>query len=159
MQHDLANSEVGVLPSIETPALGKTGPDCKITLAYRHTKPRNREDLALLRIELFYPGVYWGGHLSKTLRDIEDYTEDWKNYTVHVGQLDKPGYWIRMTGQSKIVFGMYRNLEVDNIRFVNCDPTAPLDAQSLDCDFENGTCGWFDWDMDVDKQIDWVTRL
>ena len=147
---------------MSTPPIGTTGPDCRMTFAYRHTRPvgdsadddQPLEDKALLSITLVRKTNTWTTH--STLREVTDYTTGWQNYTVHIGQLSTPGYQIMIGGQAIDKVVGYLNMELDDIRFVGCDPFGPVEGHSLSCDFENGTCGWYDWHVGMDKQIDWV---
>ena len=138
---------------ISTPLLGATGPNCKLTFSYRHLYP-SAPSPTLSIILYKRPEVFWP--LSKTIRTITENT-GWKNYTVDIGKLPA-GYQIRISanGTLSIYTRPYLDVELDNIKFVDCDPSATVTPSSLSCDFESGTCGWFDWNMASTNKLDWV---
>lgn len=81
----------------------------------------------------------------------------WQNYTVAIGKLD-PGYQIKIYGECKSLYhgSTYKDMELDNFRFVDCDAQTQYKPTDLSCDFETDMCGWFDWNSGLIKQIDWV---
>ena len=93
---------------------------------------------------------------TKTLMTISENTQ-WKSYSVHIVQLVS-GYQVRISANSSTYpfIQPYIDQDLDNIKFVDCDPNAKVMTTNLNCDFENGTCGWFDMNMGTSNQIDWV---
>ena len=125
-----------------------------MTFSYRHT------GLVLfgsrLQINLFKTGFM---SFRKILMDIRVGSQVWQTYSVHIGQL-KAGYQVQISGNDTINTNTrpYIDIDLDNIKFVDCDPTATVTTSTiLSCDFENGTCGWSDWNMGSTNKIDWVS--
>ena len=97
----------------------------------------------------------------KPLMDIS-VLSPWHIYQVHIGRLD-PGYQIQFVGRIDVVntrINPFRDMSLDEIKFVNCDANSTVPAQpaNLTCDFESGTCGWFDWNIGSTNKIDWVSN-
>ena len=94
---------------------------------------------------------------SKSLLKTSEIWNDWKSFSVHIGKLD-PGYQIDIeaTGPQIATLAPYRDIELDDIQFVDCD-ALNVTSLPLDCDFENGTCGWYDYNMQSNNKLDWVS--
>ena len=137
-----------------SPALGATAATCKMTFAYTHLYPLGSK--AVLSINLYHRRL---GFIPITRKVLFTITTpcNWQNYTVHIGQLPA-GYQIEIAGDSNLYtqLGPYIDMSIDNIKFVDCDPSVQLPGGNLTCDFENGMCGWTDLNLGSTNRIDWV---
>lgn len=142
---------------LTSPILKETAATCQLTFSYRHLNPDNIK--ATLTVNLYRHRIQ--GSFLKPLLTIEDKT-NWKNYTVNIGQLSA-GYQILITGNSTatLLLRPYIDMCLDQIIFYGCDantiPVTPvIDENTVPCNFEEGTCGWFDWNAGAEKKLDWV---
>jgi len=80
----------------------------------------------------------------------------WTTFNVPIGSLPA-GYQIQISAMGFPTASTlpFADMEIDEIKFINCAPTSIVNS-SLNCDFENGTCGWFNVDLGNNNQIDWV---
>ena len=142
--------------------LSATGPNCKLQFAYRHTGPSSpstppsKFSVILHKQE---PTVVW----VKPLRDMNQMmTTGWNSFEVHLGQL-AAGYQIQFVGMAGMTAWLnpYIDMELDEIKFVNCDASATSTntTANLTCDFETGTCGWYDYNLGSSNKIDWVSII
>ena len=155
MKFDLGGTNTFSPATIMTPKLGATAPTCRLTFSYRHVISAPTNTQAVLTVSLYKKSYY---PLIKELASINDYTV-WRNYSVHIGQLIA-GYQIEISGNGTTTSTIqpYVDMEVDNTKFVDCDPTSKVTTNSsLSCDFESGTCGWNDYNMGSTNKIDWVS--
>ena len=136
-----------------SPILGATGPNCKLQFTYRHQL--NEGSQLFVKLNKVDPGQNW----QRTLTTIQDFKE-WNTYTVPIGELG-PGYQIVFIGNASnnVNIWPYIDMELDEIKFVNCDATVTntTTPANLTCDFEDGTCGWFDFGLKSNSKLDWVS--
>ena len=133
--------------------MGASGPSCKLQFTYRHQKALSKSS-ATLYIDLV--PARSTGQFEKTISTISS-VDRWTNYTVTLGQLNA-GWQVKIYGECDVVSqgSPYKDMELDNLRFIDCDAQAQPAQANLTCDFERDMCGWFEWNRGTIQQIDWV---
>lgn len=140
------------LPAVlQSPLLGATAYDCKMTFNYHQSYPVAGNPI-IFKVSLFRRASF---NFLKQLLQITTQVMQWTTYTVPIGSLPA-GYQIQIQGMGFVTENTspYADMEIDEIKFINCGPNSV--DNPLTCDFETGTCGWFDLNLSSNNQIDWV---
>ncbi|CAL1289274.1 unnamed protein product [Larinioides sclopetarius] len=122
---------------MRTPALGATSHSCRLEFYYHY----NIKGGGHLQVYVKHPGWY-----SSTLRferkDTDATGKEWKFESVYIGNYPA-GRMIEFHGNAinPKVSGQVQDIAIDNINYVNCDPSQVY-SDSLNCTFDNNECGW-----------------
>ncbi len=95
---------------------------------------------------------------EKVLLNVTQPFKQWTSIASEIGGL-QAGYQIRISGLSRITIYENSDMEIDNIQLVNCEKINTFFVTTLNCTFENGTCGWMDLDLTSNSRLDWVNYV
>ncbi|NWI13541.1 AEGP protein, partial [Crypturellus soui] len=127
-----------------TPPLGPSGPACAMELSYR--LPSDHQGFLAVRVVERATGtaqLAWQAQGQGSTA--------WQHGRVPLGEQDRP-FQVELLGQVSLQEPV--NAAVDNVTFVSCHPdAAPPEAADLSCNFETGTCGWY---QDRRSDFQWV---
>lgn len=139
---------------ISTPILGATGPNCRMSFAYHQSYPVPGSQVTF-RVFLHRPlsSLVW----NKLIFQITQPINSWMSFFVQIGSLPA-GYQIQIAGTGVPVANTlpYADMEIDEIKFINCGVNQSTASNNLTCNFEMGFCGWYDFNLNTNNQIDWV---
>ncbi len=139
---------------ISTPILGATGPNCRMSFAYHQSYPVPGSQVTF-RVFLHRPlsSLVWNKLIFQITRPINS----WMSFFVQIGSLPA-GYQIQIAGTGVPVANTlpYADMEIDEIKFINCGVNQSTASNNLTCNFEMGFCGWYDFNLNTNNQIDWV---
>jgi hypothetical protein len=98
-------------------------------------------------------GLVWNKLIFQITRPINS----WMSFFVQIGSLPA-GYQIQIAGMGVPVADTlpYADMEIDEIKFINCGVNQSTASNNLTCNFETGFCGWYDFNLNTNNQIDWV---
>jgi hypothetical protein len=93
----------------------------------------------------------------KLIFQITQPINSWMSFSVQIGSLPA-GYQIQIAGMGVPVANTlpYADMEIDEIKFINCGVNQSTASNNLTCNFETGFCGWYDINLNTNNQIDWV---
>ncbi|XP_073077398.1 apical endosomal glycoprotein isoform X4 [Manis javanica] len=116
-----------------TPALGPSGPHCKLHMAY-YFHSHSQGFLALVVVEGSSRELVWqaGGSSS----------EGWKVHTVLLGARCRP-FRLEFVGLVDLDRPGQQGAGVDDVTLKDCSPTeSTKEDAEVSCNFERDTCGW-----------------
>ena len=137
---------------IESPLISSTGLACEMRFSYRATTPSSTDSPPALSViisdNLNYKRIYATDTVSN----------DWQTISVRLPFLNQTiiKIWVQ-NEKAKQENGDYVDVEIDNIRMVNCgsnDTSQSINSQ-LNCSFEGSSCAWVDIDTDYFDKLDW----
>jgi hypothetical protein len=98
-------------------------------------------------------GLAW----NKMIFQITQTINSWTTFFVQIGSLPA-GYQIQISGIGVPVANTlpYADMEIDEIKFINCGVNQSTALNALTCNFEVNFCGWYDVNLNTNNQIDWV---
>ncbi|KAM8796695.1 apical endosomal glycoprotein [Eudromia elegans] len=127
-----------------TPPLGPSGPACAMELSYR--LPSDHQGFLAVRV---VEGATGATQLAWQAQG--EGSTAWQRARVPLGERARP-FQVELLGQVSLQEPL--SAAVDNVTFVSCDAgAAPPQAAELSCNFETGTCGWF---QDRRSDFQWV---
>ncbi|XP_062447283.1 apical endosomal glycoprotein [Rhea pennata] len=133
---------------VRTPPLGPSGPACTMEMSYRILSDHHGflavavADHASGMTQLAWQERGRGGSAA------------WQHASVPLGERARP-FQVELLGW--VNPGGTANVAVDNVTFVSCDPAvAPPEAAETSCNFETGTCGWY---QDQLSDFQWVRGM
>uniref|UniRef100_F6WVQ2 MAM domain containing 4 n=1 Tax=Monodelphis domestica TaxID=13616 RepID=F6WVQ2_MONDO len=117
-----------------TPVLGPSGPSCTLKMAY-YLQGQPEGFLALRVVEDGVHELAW---------KIQGNSNDtWRWVTVPLGERERP-FQLELLGKMDLKVPGTKGVGVDEITFVNCDPTVTTEKDTeLSCNFERDSCGWY----------------
>ncbi len=142
---------------ISTPILGATGPNCRMSFAYHQSYPVPGSQVTL---RVFLHRALSDSVWNKLIFEITRPMNNWVNFFLQIGSLPA-GYQIWVSGMGVPVANTlpYADMEIDEIKFINCGVNQSNQSSALNaltCNFEESFCGWFDFNLNTNNQIDWV---
>ncbi|XP_074871606.1 apical endosomal glycoprotein isoform X2 [Carettochelys insculpta] len=143
---EVAPGQVVTAARARTPPLGPSGLACSLELHYwLQSDPQGFLALRIVDPSLGTSRVAW--HMQG------NDSAEWRQVTVPLGARARP-FQLELTALVNLRGLMEQSVAVDDIVFVNCDPSfTPPDASELSCNFERGLCGWY---QDQSDDFEWV---
>ncbi|NWX91173.1 AEGP protein, partial [Nothoprocta pentlandii] len=127
-----------------TPPLGPSGPACAMEMSYRI--PSGHQGFLAVRVVERATGT-----AQPAWRAQGRGSAAWQRGRILLGERPRP-FQVELLGQVSLQETV--SAAIDNVTFVSCDPgVAPPEAAELSCNFETGTCGWY---QDQRSDFQWV---
>ncbi|XP_076802493.1 MAM and LDL-receptor class A domain-containing protein 1-like [Clavelina lepadiformis] len=152
MHVDATRSTFLAQAKLRSPPFGRTGLGCMMFFKH-HQGGSQHSGITMIQVGKFRPDATRDFQIS-WIR-ISNQENDWVQAVAPIGD-QEPGWFVYIVGMPCLRGFDCNDLAVDDIHFENCNPDdIPDDYDQLDCDFESGTCGWFNYEHD---DFDWFVK-
>ncbi|XP_078483553.1 MAM and LDL-receptor class A domain-containing protein 1 isoform X3 [Ciona intestinalis] len=145
MHVDATQSTFLASAELMSPPFGQTGLACTMTFMH-YQGGTAHSGITMIQVGNFAPDGRRDFQIS-WIR-ISNQPNEWVQGVVEIGDWDA-GFHVKIVGMPCLRGFDCNDLAVDDVQFQYCQPgDIPPYYDQLDCDFDNGQCGWFNYQHD-----------